>query len=268
MKKKRTWYLIYLYGLAGFVFLFFVWWLASYLMKANGNNLLPGPFETLPVFFAKLFGAGAGSTYVAIGWTLLRIIIGFVASFILGALLGTLAGLHPGLEKFMAPYVVFSRSVPTASFVVILVGIFYEFSGLPPYIPCFLVFLVAFPLIYEAFVKGIRSESSDIKDALRLDVGEKTFQAVVAVEWPDSWDYIVLAIAQSLGLSVKVSIMSEILVNSSSAKGGLGGLIQMAWQIDFDMKSVIAYSLISVLLVLVMDIPLSVLKHQVQKKIS
>lgn len=267
-KETRTWLLSCLIGVAGFVFLFFLWWLVSYLMHLSGNELLPYPFETLGTMLAKLFLPGAGTTYVAIGWTLLRILIGFAASFLLGALFGTLAGMHKWFASFMNPFIVFCRAVPTAAVALILVGIFYKFRSLPPYIPSFLVFLVAFPLIYEAFRKGIESESSDVKDALRLDCGGITMKAVAAVVWPDSWNYIALALAQSLGLSVKVSIMSEILVNSSSAEGGLGSLIQNAWQIDLDMRSVIAYSLIAVILSILMDIPLWILKRKVEKKIG
>jgi len=268
MKKKRTWYLKFLIGSAGFVFLFLVWWLASYLMHLSGNRLLPYPSETLLTMMGYLFGSGAGNTFFATGWTILRILIGFVVSFILGGIFGTLAGVYKHFGEFMSPFVVFSKSVPTAAIVVILVGVFYQFRGLPPYIPCFLVFLVAFPLIYEAFRQGLASEAQEVKDALRLDCGDKSWRAIFLVELPDSWNFIALALAQSLGLSVKVSVMSEILVNSSSAQGGLGALIQMAWQIDGDMKSVIAYSLIAVILSTLMDLPLAFLKHQVEKKIG
>jgi ABC-type nitrate/sulfonate/bicarbonate transport system permease component len=268
MKKKRTWHLKYVFGAAGFVFLFLLWWLVSYLMRLGGNFLLPYPFPTLERMVGDLFGGGAYLTYPAIGWTLLRIVIGFAVSFLLGGLFGTIAGLHGHFGDFMGPFVVFSRAVPTAAVVIILVAVFTGYRGMNTFTPCFLVFLVAFPLIYEAFRKGIASESKETRDALRIECGDKSIKAVFAVLLPDAWNYIALGLAQSLGLSVKVSIMSEILVNSSEVQGGLGGLIQNARLINFDMTAVVAYSLIAVLLSLLMDIPLSILKRSVKKKIG
>lgn len=251
-------------GIAGLAFFIFLWWLVSYLMHQDGNRLLPYPsdvFETLnKVLWAIDYGK---NTWYAMGWSLARILIGFSASFVLGAVLGTLGGLHPNFAAFLSPYVTFSKTMPTAAFVLILVGIFYSFRGLPPYIPCFLVFLVAFPMIYEAFKSGIVSESQDVKDALELDCGKKSFPAVREVLWPDSQSYISLSLIQSLGLAMKVSVMSEILVSSSNAEGGLGGLIQVA-QRELAMSEVIAYSLIAILLILCVDIAVLILKKQLK----
>lgn len=263
MKSKRTKAIGILLSLAGFAFFIGVWWLVSWAMEQNRNYLLPGPGPVFLTLVDFLFGAGAGTTYLALLWTLVRLLIGFAISFVLGALLGTLGGLFPPFASFMKPFVGFARSIPTAAFVLILIGIFYKATFLSPYTPCFLVFLVAFPLIYEAFVSGIVHEDKDTKDALALDGGARSLRAIVDVLWPDSLSYIFLALAQSLGLSIKVSVMSEILTNSSSANGGIGGLIQNA-ELSLDMKSVIAYSLVAILLVLLIDIPMHYLKKKAE----
>lgn len=261
MKKKRA-YQSLLFGALGLAFLIFVWWLVSDALYRSGNRLLPGPGEVFPNLPDKLFGIGAATTYAAVGWTFLRIIIGFVISFVLGAILGTLAGLFHFLKNFMAPFVLLAKSLPTAAVVLVLVGVLYSYKGLPPFIPCFLVFLVAFPLIYEAFRSGIENENEETRDALRLDAGERSFKGVLAVYWPDSSPFIFLSLAQSLGLAVKVSIMSEILTNSSGQQSGIGNLIQIAKSVDFSMNDVITYSLVAVILVMVFDIPLAVIKRK------
>jgi NitT/TauT family transport system permease protein len=263
-KQRKTKLITILCGILGLAFLVFLWWLVSYLMHQNGNRLLPYPHEVWIKLTEVLWlPSEAGDTWVAMGWSLARILIGFSASFLLGAILGTLGGLYKAFAAFMAPYVTFSKTMPTAAFVLILVGIFYSFRGLPPYIPCFLVFLVAFPMIYEAFRSGILSESKEVQDALELDSGKRSLPAVLQVLWPDSQSYISLSLIQSLGLSMKVSIMSEILVNSSVSEGGLGALIQIA-QRDLDMSAVIAYSLIAIILILCVDIPVFILKKQLK----
>jgi ABC-type nitrate/sulfonate/bicarbonate transport system permease component len=267
-KETRTKLISSLCLLGGLVFLFFIWWLVSFCLHQNNNYILPYPSETFATLGQVLFSFESSAyTWTAIGWTLLRLLIGFAISFILGAILGTLGGLYKGVSSFMSPYVVFSKAMPTAAFVLILVGMFYRVNYLATYIPCFLVFLVAFPVIYEAFRSGIKNEDKDTLDALELDSGRKSFQSVIHVLWPDSLSYILLSITQSLGLSMKVSVMSEILVNSSSAKGGLGGLIQNA-AYNLSMKDVIAYSLIAVFLILLIDIPMSLLKKEIKTGLS
>ncbi len=266
-KTKRTQLIQILAWILGFVFFIFLWWLVSFLMHQQNNQLLPYPHEVLITLNQVLWAVEAGMTWSAIGWTLARLLIGFIVSFVLGGILGTLAGNHPTFKSFMKPFVLFAKSMPTAAFVLILIGIFYKFRGLPPYIPCFLVFLVAFPVIYEAFCSGVENESQDTKDALELDGGSKSLAATIQVIWPDSQSYILLAVAQSLGLSMKVSVMSEILTNSSSSQGGIGGLIQNA-QMFASMEEIMAYSIIAVIMVLIIDIPLYVVKRTLKKHID
>lgn len=267
MKTKRTLLYWAIATVAGFFFLIFLWWLISYWMHRGGNQLLPYPHDVLLALGEILFTSKAGTTYLGMGWTLARLLIGFSASFVLGGVLGTLGGLHPFLKHFLAPWVGFSKAIPTAAVVLILAGVLFSYKGLPVYIPCFLVFLVAFPVIYEAFCSGIMAEPAETIDALKLDGASRSIAGIVQVYWPDSLSYILLAIAQSLGLSMKVSVMSEILINSSSANGGLGGLIQEA-ELYLEMKYVIAYSLVAVFIIALVDIPMHFLKKEIKSKLE
>lgn len=265
MKKKRISFIGILSTLSGFAFLILIWFIIANTLHASSNQILPYPDQVWNELIKILFLDGASNTYIALGWTIARLLIGWGISIILGAILGTLAGLFPIFEKFMLPFVELSRSVPTAAVVLILVGVFYQYRGLPAYIPCFLVFLVAFPIIYESFRSGIAEEPTETKDALALDAGRRNINSIVHVYWPDSMSYILLATVQSIGLSMKVSVMSEILVNSSELNGGIGGLIQDAkWNLD--MKSVIAYSLVAVIMVLLADIGLALVKRRLKKQ--
>lgn len=266
MKKKRTWIISGICLLAGLVFFFLVWWIISLVLHNQGNLALPYPNEVFVTMWQFLFTPeGAPTTYKAIGWTLARLVIGFIASFLMGALLGTIGALFDPFAKFMKPFVVICRSVPTAAIVIILCVLFIGIRGWPTYIPCILVFLVAFPLIYQAFFDGIRNEPEDEKDALKLDGGNRSFQAVTHVLWPDSQSYVLLAVAQSLGLSMKVSVMSEILCTSSNTETGIGVLISDS-KVWLGMKEMIAYSLIAVILIAIIDVPLQILKRKLKKK--
>lgn len=261
-KKKHSHGFDFLFEILGLGFFIGIWILISFCFKNNGNFLFPDPIDT----FSRLsdcFLKETSKTFVAIGWSLLRILIGWLSSFLIAAILGTLAALFPFCHHFLKPTLTIFRCIPTVAIVIILSGIFLSYQGLPDYIPSFLVFLVAFPLIYEAFFSGISNESTEIKNSLDLEGGYRTFRAVRKVLWPDAFPYIALAATQSFGLSVKVAIMSEVITNNSSSHSGIGTLISISRSF-VDMESVMAYSAIAVLIVLIIDLPLLILKRKIK----
>ena len=156
-KNKRNQKIFnFISSICGFVCFLLIWFLFSYLMIKNNNYLLPYPNEVFKTMGQLLFTAGedvvVGNTYKAIGWSIIRILIGFSISFICACILGTIAGLYPLFEKFMKPYILLSKAVPTAAVTLIIAGMFFQYDGLRSYIPCFLVFLIVFPKIGRAHV--------------------------------------------------------------------------------------------------------------------
>lgn len=259
-EKKGTSLKRLIWGVVGVLFIIGVWYLASYLMRLGGNRLLPYPHDVLVALGTLLFGTEASDTYVAIGWSIARVLIGFSVSFVLASVLGTLAALYPNVKSFMAPGIVIFRALPTAAVVVILVGILYSYRGLPNYIPSILAAMVAFPIIYEAFMSGIENIDEGVKDSIEVDAGRKSIRGIVEVQWPESLPYITLSISQSLGLSLKIVIMSEIMV-SGGMGAGIGVLIGF-YQVWLGMDNVIALSIIAVVIIGVVDFITATLKHK------
>ncbi len=231
---------ILIYSLLGIVGVFLLWWLISLL--AN-TTLLPGPEKVIPLFFTFL---GESETYLAVGGTLLRLIIAIALSIIAGLLFGILAGLFENFYLFFKPFVVVLKTIPTAAVIFIIIALLK-----PKYAPIIVVFLITFPLVYEGVVSGFQNIDPNLINALKID-GSNTFKSVFKFYLPLSSNYIALGIASSVGLGMKVSIMSEILAGSDSAIG-LGKLIRDASTI-VDMTSILAYSLIAILIIGVTDI--------------
>jgi NitT/TauT family transport system permease protein len=264
-KKRRVTLIKALCLVGGLVFLLLIWWLVSAILRSHNNNLLPSPWEAIGRWAVVLFSPEYASvSWLGIGWTLARLLIGFGISFVLAAILGTLAGLFWPFEAFMKPSVVLTRALPTAAVVLLLGTMFFlRDQALLPYLPSVLVFMVAFPLIYEAFGRGIRSVDSEQRDALDLDGGHRSLLAIVSVLWPDSQDFVILAVVQSLGLSMKVSVMSEI-VSPQSGNLGIGLLIKNAY-LESDLLNVIAYSLVAVFLIGLIDLGTFFVKKALKK---
>ncbi|MDD7715371.1 MAG: hypothetical protein PUJ84_05655, partial [Mollicutes bacterium] len=135
------------------------------------------------------------------------------------------------------------------------------------YIPCILTFIVAFPLIYESFRNGLDNEETDVMDALRLEAKRTNLRVLFQVRYHDALPFILLGITQSLGLSFKVSIMSEVLTANSISKSGIGSLIVSENQYG-TIENVIAYAVISLLLMAVIDIPLLIVKKKTNQNKS
>lgn len=262
-KKKRASSNGILAPLLGLVFLFGVWYLLAYLLQRHDNFTVPYPHATLWRVGEMLFGKDAKATWTGEGVTFLRLLLGWSFSLILGCVFGVLAGLFPKFKGFLSPGVGIARAIPTVAVVLILVGIILG-SGQHRYltfVPSCLVFLVAFPILYEAFCSGVENEPEEEKDALALDAGKRSFRGVIQVILPDSRPYIVLGIAQSLGLSMKVTVMSEVLCTNSAVKPGIGNLLRLAQQ-NSSFDDVPAYAIIALLMMFVIDIPFILLKRQ------
>ena len=263
-RKKESDRIVYI--LIGVLLIIAAWFLISYFLKKNGNMVFPYPHEAFGKAFVFLFSPKeAEKNWIAIGWTILRLLIGFSISYVLGIVLGTLAACHRKIEHILKPWIVLSRTVPTAAVVLLFIGIFFtpKSRNTITFIPCALVFLVAFPLIYESVLKGLKNDSSELLEALDLECGRNAAPAVVYVRWPNAAPYIRLGAIQSFGLSVKVLIMSEILCATSNSKPSLGGLISNS-QVNGEVENIIPYSLIALAMVALVDVVLNLASSRIK----
>ncbi len=265
--KKQTRLKASLFTFLGFVFVLLIWSLSAFLLKRNQNDALPYPHETFIRTFKLLFADQAKLTWLGIAFTLYRILIGFMFSFLLGCLLGTIASLYKSFSNFLSISINIQRAIPTAAVVIVLLGIFLgpKTRWFIDYLPCILTFIVAFPIIYDSFRKGLDNEDKDILDALTLEGSLNSPRILFGIRYKDAWPYISLGIAQSLGLSFKVSIMSEILIANSSSKRGLGSLIINEKQ-NGSIENVLSYALIALLIMAIVDIPFIILKRKTEKR--
>lgn len=265
MKSKRARVLKPLFIALGLVFLIGVWYLVSAILHGQGNYGVPFPHDTFVLSLKMLFVAdpngewSAKQTWSGIGWTLLRLLIGYAVSLAAGLILGLLAGLFPRFKDFLRPSMGLLKTIPTVAVVLVLVSVVLA-SGQHKnlnWIPIILVFIISFPLIFQAVAAGIENETADVLDALRLEAGVRHPTSVVFVLLPDAWPYIRLGMAQSLGLSLKVTIMSEALMTSSAVRLGIGNLIRLSQQAaDGGLKEIPAYTLIALGMMILIDVPL------------
>ena len=233
-------FLIYTLGI---IFIFCLWFLLSYTV-GGGNLYFPSPIETF-----KKVGTMLTSAYIhkSIGWTLLRTFIGFLSAFLLAFIFGTIAGQYEKFYNFLRPTMLVLKSIPTAA----LVFLFLLLSG-ARFAPTYIVFLLSFPILYEAIAGGVHNIPSEIIDSMKLDA-TGFIRGITKVKLPLALPYVIVGLTSSFALSLKTEIMAEIITGDT--KYGLGSAISAYRNMDpTDLTPIFAIAFIALVFVLIIDL--------------
>ena len=236
----------------GFLFLIGVWFLVSALIDLN-NMIFPSPYNTFKLMFELL---GKKATYRYLGFSILRLVIGFSISFALAFLLGIIVNNSDVLYNFFTPIITFLKAAPTATFVFLFLVLFGGRNA-----PAFVVVVMCFPILYESVVSALRSTSKSMIDAAQID-GASKFKTLFKVQIPLGMPFISLGLLSTFGMAFKVEIMAEIITGIT--KGGIGTMIKISNLLDgTDLTAMFAYSLMAIILVLVVSISPSIFKSKI-----
>lgn len=236
----------------GFLFLIGVWFLVSLIIDLN-NMIFPSPYATFKLMFELL---GKKATYRYLGFSILRLVIGFSVSFVLAFLLGMLVNNSEILYNFFTPIITFLKAAPTATFVFLFLVLFGGRNA-----PAFVVVVMTFPILYESVVSGLRSTSQSMLDAAQID-GAGKFKTLIKVQIPLGMPFISLGLLSTFGMAFKVEIMAEIITGIT--KGGIGTMIKISNLLDgTDLTAMFAYSLMAIILVLIVSVTASIFKSKV-----
>ena len=251
-KLKNRYY--FLYEWLGILAIFLIWLVSSTI--ANNSYVIPSIPDTFNAFIELI---GENSTYTAFGYTFYRTIVAILISIILGIFLGLLSGLFLGSRKFLKSFINLMRFVPVPCFIFIIFGLIYNLE-----IGSILIsFIVIFPLIYESIVGGIINIDDDIKLSLRLE-GLYNFNSIFKVILPLTFPYLNVAIINSIGIGIKISVMSEIILGSSRI-WGIGRLIYVANSTgNFPMLFAIIF--IIIIIFVIIDSVLVIFKRKIDDK--
>lgn len=251
-KKKQNRISNGIFVTIGIVILLLIWEISS--LTFNKKYVFPDILATLNKVFEIL---GSGEIYIAIltslGISLLTILI----AFILALILGTLSGFFEAVEKILSPAIAIMKVVPTAV-VTILLLVFVK-STISTFI---VIFLIVFPILYESVLNGIKNIDRYIIMSLKLE-GLFKVNSIFRVLIPSILPYIFLGLAQSIGLSLKVEIMSEIIIGSQSIKG-LGHLVYIAYAINADYIELFAIVFITLVTFGIVDFTINKIKKVVK----
>ena len=252
MKKTRKTPYIILFTLLGVFLFLLIWELFSLYLN---TTLLPGPIDTFVRVFSLL---KEGYTWQSLGATIYRLLFSFFITFIIALIFGILSGFFHPLYLIFKPFIMVFRTIPTAAIIFLLIVLFKPYNSL-----FILNFLLLFPILYESVVSGVRNIDDSIYKSLRIECKIYSPKSIFSVIIPMASPYIGLGIIQSLGLGMKISIMSEVLCGTNKIKG-LGRMIYFANQ-ESNMLDLLAVSIIAIIIICLSDISLNILKKMIKK---
>lgn len=206
MKKRMT--------ISSIISIIMLWWLIYVIV--DHNLILPSPIDVLLTLWRL---CTSGETYRVMGLSLVRLFISVITASLLGIGLGIIAGIKKKVSYFIKPYMTILRTLPIISIAVIIL-ILVGFS-LAPYV---MTFMMVFPIVYQATENGISNIDQSYIDIYHLEHHDSLL-ALKMLYLPLIKPYIILSLFQSLGLGLKVLVMSEYI---SQTKHSIGNSLYMS----------------------------------------
>ncbi len=229
----------YLTYLSSILFIYILAFIIYY--KINNSLVFPNPNDVIKETFILL---GMKKTYLVIFFSFKRLFISLLFSFFIGIILGITAGLNKYVNYFLRPIITIFRTIPLASVILLIMMIFGITKS-----PFFVISLMIIPVVYEAFYNGIINIDKEINDVWRLDTSLNIL-VVRRVLLPTIVPFAKTAYIQSIGLGIKVLVMSEFIAQTKNSVGK--ELVSASNNIMY--TTVLAWTIILITIVLIIEI--------------
>jgi NitT/TauT family transport system permease protein/sulfonate transport system permease protein len=217
------------WGLLSLSSVFLVWYLASLLPSMQ--RLLPNPIRVLE-FIGNGFmnDIGRETIFQHIGWSLSRVMIGYVSASIVGVILGFLVGWFKLGEAIIKPFYSVLRSIPSIAWIPLAILWF----GIGEQSKYFIIFISTMLIIMTNAIDGVKDVDSEIIKVARM-FGTKEKQIFLHIVFPSSVPQIFNGLQVGLGAAWATVLAAEMVLSSE----GVGWLILMG-QTSMNMTQVFA----------------------------
>ena len=208
----------------------------------NRPLVLPQVDKIFNSFFSLL---GTNEAWVAVGGTLLNVVLAFVISFIVAIFLAIISTIYPTLHKIIAPFNAILKAAPTV--VIILLSVIWISNYRE--IPILIGFIIAYPVLYAFFRNTFVNVDKDLLDMTKTYKVSKWNQ-LRYVYVPSVLPSLLDSAGNVISLTVKVVIASEILAGLGNC---IGSEIKLAinW---LPMEVALAYTLLAIVLSFILEL--------------
>lgn len=222
LKNKNLWKRL------GIVLFWLLVWQGMQLAVAN-SILLAGPVQVARYLGSHILKA---DFWQVVWLSVMRVGLGFLLAFFTGILLGAVSFRFSFLKELLAPIIGIFKSIPVASFVVLLL---IWFGSKKLSFCC--SFLVAFPNVYESILTGLAQ--LDGKRREMMEVYQVSFpKKVMYLYIPAVFPYLINSCKTCLGMSMKSGVAAEVI---GTPDFSIGERIYMA-KISLDTPGVLGWT--------------------------
>lgn len=232
------------------IVVFLLWWL--FASVAKNDLVLPQPYEVLKIFGQLLL---KGETYLALLYTLARSMIAFALSFGVALSLTLIVGVCPVTRPYVGGIVTVLRAIPTIAVILIVMVACDSFV-----VPVVVAFLVAFPVVYSAFLREI--DNKQLADLCKV-YGVSAAKKVKYVLLPQMTNAMLPQCNDTLPLCIKIVIAGEVLALPRTF-AGLGNQMYVA-KINLRTANVLALTLLALIVCLVLSGIFALCKRRADK---
>jgi NitT/TauT family transport system permease protein len=237
---------IRLEGVAAMAGLALAWQIASYFFPPFLFPSVPaiaGRFVAIFLEAAPLLDALA---------TAARILLGLAGAFVLGAVLALLMGRSDSFHRYAYPLLNFNQGIPALSWVVISI---IWFKGIEFRI-FFIMVMTTLPAFSFQLLDAYRAMSRDLLE-MTLSFRPSRFDLLRVLVLPTVVPGILTAWKVNLGNAARVVVVAELV----GATGGIGYELLQQQQL-FDMAGAIAWTIVLVVFVLVVQAALGMIERR------
>lgn len=210
-----------------------IWQIVSVLMK--DSIVFVGPADMLCSLWEQMHG---GEFWLSIGNSAAKIMGGFLAAFFSAVLLAWVSFRLHWFKILLEPVVLLAKSVPVASFVVLLLILAGSEN-----LSVFIVILMAFPIIYVNMGQGLERVDPKMLEVARV-FGMRPWKRFLYIYRPVFLPFLISGARIALGMSWKSGAAAEIIGVPSHS---IGERLYMA-KIYLNTESLFAWTLVIILL--------------------
>lgn len=168
----------------------------------NNSIVFVGPFEMLSSLIEQM---GTSEFWRSLYHSVVKIMGGFLCAFFLGTCIAGLSFRFHWLELLLEPIVQLQKSVPVASFVVLLLILIGSRN-----LSIAIVFLMAFPILYINMLEGLRHVDKNMLEMAKV-FRMTPWRKFLFIYRPAFLPFLVSGSKVALGMSWKSGIAAEII---------------------------------------------------------
>lgn len=245
-KVKKT-----LLALLAICFWLLVWEILARCLEVS--FVFPTVSETFHAVFVLL---GQGIFYISIGFSLLRVLLGFTIGLFLGGALAILAHYIAPLRVLISPVMSVIKASPVASFIMVL----WCFIS-APFVPIVIGALMVSPLIFHNVFDALNTNNSELAEVCKIYkiTGFRKFRFLYL---PTFLEFLIPAAVAGIGLCWKASVAAEIIAYT---KNSIGREIYLS-KAYLEGANLFAYTITVILLSLIFENLMRFLGRLVKKK--